>query len=73
MYKNNVKMLQICIFQDLHFHVLLYSYKLTGRVHNLREPPQGASSDLTYSPSLNIVLDEESRGDDILAEGVDGG
>ena len=38
-------MLRICIFQELHKYVLMYSYKLsvTGRVPNLREPPQGRS------------------------------
>ena len=92
--KNNAKML--CIFQELHFHVLMYSYNIsvTGRVPNLREPPQGRSVRLDVLPILElsprpscrsweahptvesiwpILLIEESRGDDILAEGVDGG
>ena len=74
----------------------MYSYKLsvTGRVPNLREPPQVRSVRLDVLPipkhSLRprcrswpahptvesicpILLIEDSCGDDILAEGVDGG
>ena len=73
--------------------VTFFKLSVTGRVPNLREPPQGRSVRLDilplpeHSPRPSrrswaahptveciwpVLLIEDSRGDDILAEGVDG-